>query len=437
VKRAAHHPSTVVEWGPKSVGVLDPTSRSVRRFDSAQQAAGLIGPQAVAVAVSRRALFIRTMRVPNAAPSEIDLIVRMKLGEMFPLPPQDTAYSIELTQDIGSEGRLAVVVAMSAIELRRLHEEMRSAGFRVQTVVPLAYGSVALAQNLNLKSGAVASRDESGIGIDILQDGILRYSRVAPATGNAAAEVCRTYSVAGIPCAEIVAADGLLIDEADVVSAISPLEALSGIWPSFVPTIELPEAVVQRTAKRRASSLRLSVMLFLAGVLFAGTQYLNYSDALAKANSAKAAMDASLKRLKSIESDVEKRSASAVIAESVLKRGFEPAQKMSDVITLASNAAPAQVWLSGITLERGKQLLIRGTATDTAAVSAYLQNLSNLADPVTGVKSTSENRLRDVKLVFTNNAKIDETPVILFSITATPVGNVPLTEKIVKKGGAK
>ncbi len=86
-------------------------------------------------------------------------------------------------------------------------------------------------------------------------------------------------------------------------------------------------------------------------------------------------------------------------------------------MTLVANQAPADLWLTGVTAERGKSVLVRGTATRSEAVAVFLDRLAK-----TG-------RLRDVRLVFSSNAVIDQAPVVQFSISAFPVGNLPLVEK--------
>ncbi len=75
-------------------------------------------------------------------------------------------------------------------------------------------------------------------------------------------------------------------------------------------------------------------------------------------------------------------------------------------------------------MERGKPLTFRGTAISDQAVKTFLDGLA-----VT-------DRLREVKLLFANNATIEETPVVNFSVQATLVGNLPMVEKEKKKGSA-
>jgi len=57
---------------------------------------------------------------------------------------------------------------------------------------------------MHLNNAAIVSRDQEGIGIDIVYNGEIRQSRLVTVTAAIEAEVCRTYSLAGLPCGETV-----------------------------------------------------------------------------------------------------------------------------------------------------------------------------------------------------------------------------------------
>ena len=67
-------------------------------------------------------------------------------------------------------------------------------------------------------------------------------------------------------------------------------------------------------------------------------------------------------------------------------------------------------------MERGKHIQIRGTAKTSETVAEYIRALQ------------AEPRFRDVRLVFANNAAIETNQVVQFSVSAFPVGNLPLIE---------
>src|SRR5207237_257612 len=104
----------------------------------------------------------------------------------------------------------------------------------------------------------------------------------------------------------------------------------------------------------------------------------------------------------------------------MLTRGFHHGQKLGDVVALISNDLPKNAWLTNVGVSRGQNVVIRGTALTGDDVATYVQTLSK------------EARLRDVKLIFANNALIESTPVVQFSLTAFPVANLPLVDKVAK-----
>ncbi|MEZ0325117.1 MAG: PilN domain-containing protein [Fimbriimonas sp.] len=438
MSKTAPDVSLVLEWSPRGVVAFEPGHKSTRAFETVAEAVANSSSKTALVAVSRRSVFVRTLYVPNAAPSEIEIIVQMKLGELFPLPANELAYSIDLTDQVTPEGRLAVVVAMPAVDLRKLHEEMRAAGVRVQRVVPVAYGSLALADSLGLKDTAVVSREEAGLGIDIVSNGVLRYSRVAGTTANASAEVCRTYTVAGIPCGDILATEGVVVDDADRISTIAPLEALAGVWPTKVPTLELPEAVALKVSRATAARRRMAAFLMLAGIVLAVFAYFDYDDSVKLVQKAEARWTTQVRRAELDRKEAEKAAETSAAMEAAMRLATEPGQNQSDIVAAAANAAPEGIWLTGITLERGKVLLLRGSARTNDDITEYLRRLTLLTATVSGNEGISvAPRFRDVTLAFSNTGKIDDVPILQFSISAFPVGNLPLVDTTKKKVAPK
>ncbi len=103
-------------------------------------------------------------------------------------------------------------------------------------------------------------------------------------------------------------------------------------------------------------------------------------------------------------------------ARTALDRAFDVAQPLGDIAVHLGDSLPADVWLTGMAIERGKPVQIRGTAKTNDAVAAAVDALSR------------SDRLRDVRLLFANATRIDQSPVVQFSITATAVGNLPMPE---------
>ena len=131
----------------------------------------------------------------------------------------------------------------------------------------------------------------------------------------------------------------------------------------------------------------------------------------------------SMQALRKSESLAKSKSDQLTKVDESLSLALEPKQRMADVVTLVSSLTPEGVWLTGLNVERGKDIQIRGTALNEVGAQNYLSRLG------------AQDRLRDVKLVFANNGTIETTNVVQFSITAHAIGNLPLTEP--KKTGRK
>jgi len=97
-----------------------------------------------------------------------------------------------------------------------------------------------------------------------------------------------------------------------------------------------------------------------------------------------------------------------------LTTAFQPAQPLSDIAGVITDSLPSGAWLTGLTVERGKPVDIRGASKTSDDVGRFVDALSG--NP----------RFRDVKLVFANSAMIGKAPVIQFNVTATGVGNLPM-----------
>ncbi|HWA83954.1 MAG TPA: hypothetical protein VG820_10990, partial [Fimbriimonadaceae bacterium] len=104
-------PAAVVEWSTSKVCWVDEGHR-LSYTDSLIDAAAALPTKDVLVALSRRSTFIRTLRVPNASKSDVRRILQVQIGQLFPVPANELSFDFHLTQDVNSEGRLAIVAAI-------------------------------------------------------------------------------------------------------------------------------------------------------------------------------------------------------------------------------------------------------------------------------------------------------------------------------------
>jgi hypothetical protein len=417
----------VIEWSPNGVIGFDAATRQVVQAEDLARLTSTFGTGPVVVAVSRRATFVKAVRVPNASAGEIDLILATQMASMFPVPLSELAYAVKLTDEVNEEGRLAVIAAMRESDLQALHAEAKAAGLKVERVVPAAYGSVLVANELGLRDVAIVQDSVEGLAIDLLANGELRYSRVAPMPANdelTGSEISRSFQAVGIAETPTLAAGSFAYAGAQHKHQRSTLESFAGVpLDRLGMHLETREARSKRETSKQANRARLAVLMCAAAGLLALLVYMDWMDAAEEVRVSRAKWDRDLKSLKNdaarLETEVSKLNATA----DTLSRAFSPAQTAGDLLSAASFHTPRGLWLTGATFERGKIAYIRGTSSTSENVASYLQSL------------TAEPRLRDVKLVFANNGEIDKTPVVQFSIQAFPVGNLPLVDP--KKKGAK
>jgi hypothetical protein len=410
----------VIEWSTSTVTLYDPQTRQYHVGASIKELVPFMGSaKRVVVALSRRSSFVRTLRVPDAAKSQVAQVIQLQLPGLLPIPAGEIAFDFKLSKEVTSEGRMAIVAAVSVANLTQIRSECKSLGVEPTLIVPVAFGSWLLAQSLDLTQCAVVEHVNEGLAIDIVSDGDLRYTRVVPFPKNnegIESEVCRTFSVAKVPCSHIVAAGGLTFAGADTTVASRSLDVFgSGFLTRLDINIELPDAVEARKKKSLYVRGRTAIMIWLAAIVL-GLVLLQFrSDLADQVASGMAHYNSSHNQLDKTLASVKSKATSEEALQSTLLTAFQPAQLPSDVVAAFSKwVNPSKMWIGGFTFERGKPLLLRGTAMDSDTVAAFVQALA--IDP----------RFRDVKLVFANNGTVENKPVVEFSIQAHVIGNLPV-----------
>ena len=412
--------SVVVEWSPGAVSAYDSHTHKTVKGGSLGDIVGQVTSKDVVVAVGRRACFVRSVNVPDAPKHDLLQALSLSIGQHVPIGAGEACIDLRLLSEVGPEGRSATLVAMKASDLRSLYDEAKHAGIRIIATVPAAYGSWLLASGTAVPDCAAVSEGAEGVGVDLIQGGELRYSRALPPNsynGQLAPELARTFSAAGLRTMPTLAA-GIAVPAASYKLEKTPLEALSGTgWSLPGVEFELPEAVQARTRSTQSRKSRMAFFLCAAAVILILYGYLDWASAENSVASTRSKVTSELTKLQDTLSTrtQDKQNEDAMVAD--LKTGFEPRQRLSDVVAMVSNDLPKGAWLTNISVARGDQIQLRGTAMTGDDVTAYLQSLN------------AEQRLRDVKLVFANNGLIESTQVVQFSITAFPVGNLPLVEK--------
>lgn len=414
----------IVEWSPQGVRVLEPSTGKVHEGGDVEQALTLAGrPRQVVLALARRQTFLRTMRLPDVAQSEAKNILALQLEDAFPVDTADLSYDLEFTQDRNQDGRLAVVVAAKADVLRQAKAAIRATGAKVVRTVPAFLGATQLAAETATPSCLVIDRSPEGMTFDVVDDGHVLYSRTAtgmPVGEALEAEIVRTLASAKLPSAPVISP--LELDSAHVRSTTqtTTLTALANT-SSHIDLI-LPEEVA-KAAEGAVRSRRLFAALAAAGALAAIGGFLWDQDDAAQALAReKSKWDRDVRAVESDKNIITGQLNKVEDRGEVVLSAFEPKQYSSDVYAAISNAVTPGIWLTGVSYERGKPVTIRGTAKTNEQVATYVDALSALS------------RFREVTLTFSNDAEIEEVPVVQFSITAHVVGNFPLLEPPQERG---
>lgn len=416
--KAVSGPYPVIEWSTGSMRLYDPVSRRVDTV-TPERAAELLGGRPVIVAISRRAAFVRTTRLPDAAKIEVARILQLQVDKLFPIGSSSAAIDFVLTNDKNNEGRLAIVAATPSENLARIRTELR--GLNIDRIVPAAMGSIPLASDLGETRVAIVQDSSEGLAIDLIEDGLLKASRIVPqpdSAGEIISEVNRSWAMSKSDPGRIAAAGGLVFDGADIATPMSSLAAMSVEPPEL--DLEDPNTIANREMGKIKRARSVAVATWVAAAACAITiMYYRAADAKAVQAADKAWQNKT--RALRVSTDRARGEASKLSTQGVtLTAAFEPKQFVGDLAVIYATSAPKDLWLTGMNIERGKTSTIRGVSLTHQAVSAYLETLA------------STERFRDIKLNFMNDGEIEDSPVVNFSISMHIIGNFPLQEDMPK-----
>ena len=393
----------VVEWSPGGIRAWSPADRQVIEVAKISDLRGRIeGP--VILALGRDAAFTKVIHLPEGSLDEVQQILRLQLHQHVPISGTDAACGLKRLGDRVSGGVPYLLAATKADTLRQIESELSENRMHAAVVTPTAAGSVGLAEG----SAVVTESVRSQVGLDVVKDGSLALSRLLPPRADVAAEIQRSLALLGQKEMPI----------RNMGSDSSPLAALSGMDQHL--SVELPEQAQRKASDETAKNRRMTLVfatLALASVAFVANERMMAAESSANADKKWAKTLANVNAEKKL---IDTRLSSLNKINDTLKLGFEPAQHLSEALVVFSNLAPEGIWLTGVNLERGKKVQIRGTSTKADAITQYLKNLNE------------QKRFSDVKLLFANSAKIEEDEVVQFSMELHIVGNLPLDPEVLK-----
>ena len=407
-----------VEWTPGGVRAVNiatrETAQGVRLSDIGPILNGHGHPL---VGVGRRDVFLKSVRLPKADPEDLRRILGVQLGQLFPLPPEQLSFDFFQTADQTAEGWLTVVAAMRGEDLKRLQAELKAAGLTAARILPVALAAPAVAGSAGKADALVLESGPAGLALDVVRGGVLVFSRVVPGVSDPECEAKRTLAAAQAGTLPVVTAGDI------VATGVSLPDALPGFGTSLSLLHEAP-AFSFRLAEDRARDLksragdrtRLAVLLMLSALLLVALVWADRQAAQAAVKKRQGALARQLTLLRSTQDAAAADAQKADAVQDVLGRAFGPAQPLGDIVAVVGDGLPAGTWLTGLGVERGKPLQIRGTATSPGDVPRVVHALG--ASP----------RFRDVRLVFANSVTIGKARLVEFDVSAVCVGNLPLSE---------
>ena len=414
---SADQPIPVIEWSRNGVRAYDPLAdQTVVGADAGEALAKIGHPPVVGLCLGRRASFVREFYTPNVSREDARTVIQLQLEQLFPLDPADVAFDFWPSDELTSEGRITTVAAASGETLRAARKAVEEAGAKIAWSAPSAVGSASLAGDA--AEAVIVDAHNGDLTLDVVKRGKVVHSRIVTDPGDVdgrIAELERTIAAASLNGAVVLVVPGVDLGSGTTSTDGSVLQAMASHSAGLLD-IELPEHYAKRTKRSIQNRARLAVVLWAAVLIVGAFFYLGRYDAAKVISDATAVAD---RRQSTAEAALAARRDSlnsATRQVSVLNQAFAPSQPAVDVLTLVSNSMPEGAWLTGLTWERGKPLLIRGTALNRDLVSELIASLA------------VNERLRDVELQYANDGEIETTPVVQFNLTAHVVGNLPLAE---------
>jgi Tfp pilus assembly protein PilN len=409
---------------------VDPSNGTAKEGRSFSELNSAIGAKSAIVLIAHRSSMVRQVSVPNLPKQQVAPLLQAKLTPLLPAGPQRYVSGFRLAKQAGSAAKLAVVGAVKEDSLRKLSEEAKAAGLNVAALVPAPFGSWLAAQARGVRDGVVVSQEGSDLCIDVISDGELKYSRfcAVPAGGEEfLQEIEQACATAGVATGSVLVL-GKIDSLPEGALALPGVEYERAGLGRFVHSphtvqsqtfnLELPEQV--QSQERRKAWAVAQRALFSAIIATGLWGYLLYSKQVVETKNA-----LFIKAHEDRERSNNQRSKLAEDEALRLRRkarlidlAFDPAQTFGDIVATLGKDSDEKSWVTGISMERGKPMTVRGEAKDGKTVTKFASKLSN------------EPRLRNVKLMFTNKAQMQNNPVIQFAISGMPVGNLPFDAEV-------
>ena len=411
----------LIEWDREWVRVHFVESANTKEGASLSEIDGVNGKTAVLL-LSRRLILQRSIALPDAQKSDVLVALKMKLVDVFPIPASELAFDFIPTSEKNDNGRVCNVFAARTSDIAEVIDVCTKLGIVIQQIVPVQALTIKVAEQNAVSSGIFAERFGDQVNLDVYRYGDLVSSKIVD-LNSLDNEIARMKAMTGEGSKTY--SYNVTLDGTEQKLA-SPF--LGAFYQSnLILDLEPEEYRTNRTEKLRKDRHKKCYLIFISSLAIAalvGDNYMTRTNALA---AEEAKYQVRTNNEKTLAEGLEGKATKVKPANDLLIKAFEPAQPSSDIMKIISGLLPKDTWLTGVTFERGKPLQIRGITKHPTLVSQYLTDLTNEAD------STKQNRFRDVRLTYANSGDIQGIQTVQFSITAFPVGNLPILEAGKKK----
>ncbi len=403
-------PDIVFSWSPSQVAAIELSSgqKSIAS-DIASVSLQSSGKTAI-VGIARERTFVKTIRLPKVSGEDLRQLVFVQWKSLFHIDEAESAFCAHQTSDVSPDGVLTVVAAVRTSDLIAIREQLSSRGIKQVHFVPMAVAAAAALASVNVSDGLVVDVNGDQTTFDLVSGGDTVSSRSVLHAESAEIEAKRTLLADGQSTAQVfTTADATFAGAQPLpVDLLSVLQDVSG--HELVSRQEQAAELASITKKNN----RLSIYFLIAAVLLLAVVLTQRIDEEKVVIQGEAKWVKRIAKARSNRKIAELESKKETDFTNLLDPAFKPGQRLSDALAAITMATPSEVWLSGVNMDRGRPLQVRGTAMSNEAVTQFVNALG------------ASDRFRDVQLINASSAKIEQTEVVNFTMNLTAVANVPL-----------
>jgi Tfp pilus assembly protein PilN len=415
-------PDIVFSWSPSQVAAMELSSGQKSVGADFASVSIITAGKSALVGIGRERTFIKTVRLPKVSGDDLRQLVFVQWKSLFPIEEADAAFCAHQTSDVTADGILTVVAAVRTTDLIEIREQLATRGIKQVHFVPMAVSAAAALASLGITDGLVVDGNGSQTTFDLVSGGETVLSRSVLHAESAEIEAKRTLLADGQSTAQVFATSNVVFNGAQVLSA-DLLSSLADVTGHDLISRQEQAAELAGISKKNN---RLSIYFLIAAVLLIAVVLTQRFDEEQVVIQGEAKWAKRVAKARSNRKIAELESKKQTDFTNLLDPAFEPGQRLSDALGSIIVAAPANIWLTGVNMDRGRPIQIRGTAMTNEAVTQFVNVLG------------ASDRFRDVQLVNASLAKIEQTEVVNFTMNVTAVANVPLPkpQKTKKSAGS-